>query len=96
MRPQTSKPSGRTKPSRVGLFSAKGARDEENPFRIPPDEKIFTFKDEEKSRKLEEKKRNSKLKIWEKNKPEREGKLRAIRDTDIEMCDIVINEEFSK
>ena len=100
MRPQTSKPNNkgnnRNRPSRAGLFSAKGARDEENPFKIPADEKIFTFKEEEKARKIEERRRNSKLRIWEKNKPEREGKLRAIRDTDIEMWDIIINEEFSK
>lgn len=28
--------------------------DEDNPFRIPPDEKIFSFKEEEKERKNEE------------------------------------------
>jgi hypothetical protein len=32
--------------------------DEDNPFRIPPDEKIFSFKEEEKERKLEERERN--------------------------------------
>lgn len=37
---------------------------------------------------------NSKLKVWEKNKPERAGILRAIRDTDIEMNDIIINQDF--
>ena len=58
--------------------TAAGKRRAPNPFSIPPDEKIFTFKEEEKARKREERKRNSKLKIWEKNRPEREGKLRAI------------------
>ena len=32
--------------------------DEDNPFRIPPDEKIFSFKEEEKERKLEEREKN--------------------------------------
>jgi hypothetical protein len=32
--------------------------DESNPFRIPPDEKIFTFKEEEKDRKIEDRERN--------------------------------------
>lgn len=76
--------------------TAARSRKEPNPFSIPPDEKIFTFKEEEKARKVEERKRNSKLKIWEKNKPSREGKLRAICDTDIQMADIIINEEFHK
>lgn len=47
-------------------YSAKGGRNEINPFRIPPDSKIFTFKEEEKAKKQEERKKNSKLKAWEK------------------------------
>jgi hypothetical protein len=69
---------------------------EANPFRIPSDSKIFTFRDEERAKKQEERKFNSKLKAWEKNKPERSGILRAIRDTDIEFNDVSINEDFAK
>lgn len=99
MRPTTSKPGARStinlpKPNRARLASAKGARDQFNPFSIPPDEKIFTFKEEEKARKLEERKRNSKLRIWDKNKPEREGKLRAIRDTDPDLVGVKFKEDF--
>jgi hypothetical protein len=32
--------------------------DENNPFRIPPDEKIFSFKEEEKERKIDEREKN--------------------------------------
>lgn len=71
-------------------------RAQPNPFRIPPDSKIFTFKDEERAKKIEERKQNSRLKAWEKNKPERSGILRAIRDTDIELSDVFINEDFAK
>jgi len=37
--------------------------DEENPFRIPPDEKIFSFKEEEKDRKIEEREKNKSMKV---------------------------------
>lgn len=37
-----------------------------NPFIIPPDEKIFTFKEEEKQRRLADRERNRNTKIWEK------------------------------
>lgn len=65
--------------------------DLDNPFRIPPDEKIFTFKEEEKERKVEEREKNKQLKIWEKNRPTREGCLRKIGETDIEPSAIAIN-----
>jgi hypothetical protein len=44
---------------------------------------IFTFKDDEKRRKLAEKEANKKLKLWEKNRPIREGCLRKLTETDI-------------
>lgn len=34
-----------------------------NPFAPPPDEKIFTFKEEEKQRRLQERERNRKTKV---------------------------------
>lgn len=61
------------------------APDEENPFRIDGlDEMIFTFKEAEKDRKILEREKNKRLKIWDKNKPVREGCLRKICETDIE------------
>ena len=62
-----------------------------NPFTAPSDEKIFSFKEEEKERKLHEKERNKSLKIWEKNRPTREGCLRKICETDIEPSALAIN-----
>ena len=71
--------------------SIYGYDDETNPFRVPPDEKIFTFKEEEKERKMDDRERNKNLKIWEKNRPTREGCLRKICETDIEPSAIAIN-----
>jgi hypothetical protein len=68
----------------------------DNPFRIPPDEKIFTFKEEEKEKKVEDREKNKQLKIWEKNRPTREGCLRKIGETDIEPSSIAINPKVQK
>ena len=62
-----------------------------NPFRIPDDEKIFTFKDDEKARKLAEREANKNLRVWEKNRPTREGCLRKLCETDIEPSALAIN-----
>ena len=70
--------------------------DIDNPFRIPPDEKIFSFKEEEKDRKIEERDRNKSMKIWEKNRPTREGCLRRIGETDIEPSALAINPKVQK
>jgi hypothetical protein len=69
---------------------------EENPFKCPEDEKIFTFKEEEKQRRLAERETNHKLKIWEKNRPAREGCLRKICETDIEPSALAINPKVQK
>jgi hypothetical protein len=63
----------------------------ENPFKLPSDELIFSFKDLEKERKILEREKNLKLKIWEKNRPTREGCLRKICETDIEPTQLAIN-----
>ncbi|CAI2386522.1 unnamed protein product [Moneuplotes crassus] len=91
MRP-TSSYAGIRKPKKLNpnknrrrLASAKGTKTAANPFRIPPDSKIFTFKDEEKAQKLAKRKRNATLRAWEKDKPDREGVLREIRDIDIDL-----------
>lgn len=72
----------------------------ENPFKEPPnggfvgqgwDTLIFSFKETEKDRKIIEREKNKQLKIWEKNKPTREGCLRKICETDIEPTQLAIN-----
>lgn len=70
--------------------------DEDNPFRIPPDEKIFSFKEEEKERKIDDREKNKAMKIWEKNRPTREGCLRKICETDIEPSALAINPKVQK
>lgn len=68
----------------------------QNPFAPPPDEKIFTFKEEEKQRRLQEREKNRKTKIWNKNRPAREGCLKKLCEQDIEMSAIVVDERFPK
>lgn len=63
----------------------------ENPFALPSDELIFSFKETEKDRKIIEREKNKQLKIWEKNRPTREGCLRKICETDIEPTQLAIN-----
>ena len=63
----------------------------DNPFKIPSDELIFTFKDDEKQRKILEREKNKKLKLWEKNRPIREGCLRKLCETDIQPSGIAIS-----
>lgn len=62
-----------------------------NPFTAPPEDQIFSFKEEEKQKKQEEKEKNKSLKIWEKNRPTREGCLRKLGETDIEPSALAIN-----
>lgn len=69
---------------------------EENPFAFPPDEKIFTFKEEEKQRRADDREKNMSLKIWEKNRPIREGCLRKLCETDIEPSALAINTKVQK
>ena len=58
---------------------------------MPSDELIFSFKETEKDRKIIEREKNKQLKIWEKNRPTREGCLRKICETDIEPTQLAIN-----
>ncbi len=51
---------------------------EANPYREPPLEKIFTYKDEQKELKLADQQRNASLKIWDKSRPKNEGLIRKI------------------
>lgn len=57
---------------------------------------IFTFKEEEKARKTELRRVNSGRRIYEKNRPTREGILRQIRETDIDPSKIKINPRYQK
>lgn len=67
----------------------------DNPFKAPSDELIFTFKEDEKARKILEREHNKKLKISEKNRPIREGCLRKLRETDIQPSGIAINSKVA-
>ena len=64
---------------------------QDNPYRAPPEDEVFHFKDKEKKRKAMDRERNKKLKIWEKNRPAREGCLRKLCEKDIETADLAIN-----
>ena len=65
--------------------------DEQNPFAQPSDALIFSFKESERDRKIIEREKNKQLKVWEKNRPTREGCLRKICETDIEPTQLAIN-----
>ena len=89
-------PKGRTgeNPFDVGerRQTAASSRDgDDNPFKVPSDELIFTFKDDEKRRKADEREENKRKRIWEKNRPAREGCLRKLCETDIEPSALAIN-----
>ena len=62
-----------------------------NPFAAPPDEDIFSFKERERMEKAIFREQNKKLRIWEKNRPTREGCLRKLCETDIEPAALAIN-----
>ena len=70
---------------------SKMGDDLDNPFKLPSDELIFSFKETEKDRKIIEREKNKQLRVWEKNRPTREGCLRKICETDIEPTQLAIN-----
>lgn len=67
-----------------------------NPFVIPPDEKIFTFKEEEKQKKLVNREKNRKTRIWDKNRPVREGCLKKLCGQDIQPAAVAIDHKLQK
>ncbi len=68
---------------RERIPTATTSAERDNPFKAPDDQLIFTFKEDEKARKILEREQNKKLKLWEKNRPIREGCLRKLCETDI-------------
>jgi hypothetical protein len=75
--------------------TAASSRDGDNPFRIPSDDLIFTFKEDERKKKMMERESNKNKKIWEKNRPVREGCLRKLCETDIEPSQLAINQKVA-
>lgn len=71
--------------------SMMGDEELSNPFVLPSDEMIFTFKETEKENKIIEREKNKQLRVWEKNRPVREGCLRRLGETDIEPTQLAIN-----
>lgn len=62
-----------------------------NPFRAPGDDMIFTFKDDQKQERTEKREAEKQLRVWEKNRPMREGCLRKLCETEIEPSALAIN-----
>jgi hypothetical protein len=50
--------------------------EEANPFGIPSEDLIFTYKDDMKSERDAKRERESKLKVWEKSRHMREGRMK--------------------
>lgn len=67
-----------------------------NPFMTPPDEKIFTFKEEEKQKRLADREKNRNTKIWDKNRPPREGCLKKLWGADIPPAPVAIDHKLQK
>lgn len=55
-------------------------QEQENPYKEPPLEKIFTYKDEQRELKMAERQKNAKLEIWEKSMPKNAGMIRKINE----------------
>jgi len=71
----------------------------ENPFRMPQDEKIFSiaFKEEQEHRKIDDRDKMKKLKIWEKGlKQHRAGNLRKIKETAINPSPVKVKSKLQK
>ena len=79
----------------MGTESQLAFENNPNPFIDPGDDRIFSFKDEERTRKEKQKIQNKKMKIWEKNRPAREGCLRKLCETDIEPAALAINPDIT-
>mmetsp|Transcript_34526 Transcript_34526/g.32899 ORF Transcript_34526/g.32899 Transcript_34526/m.32899 type:complete len:564 (-) Transcript_34526:109-1800(-) len=54
--------------------------EDENPFRLPSDDKIFRMREEERKRKEETRSANMNLKVWEKNKSEQFSRTQRLQD----------------
>ena len=54
--------------------------EDENPFRLPGDDKIFRMREDEKRRKEEARATNMKLKVWDKNKTEQISRSKRLQD----------------
>ena len=54
--------------------------EEENPFRLPGDDKIFRMREDDKRRKEDARASNMKLKIWDKNRTDQISRSRRLQD----------------
>ena len=71
--------------------AASTEADSVNPFRAPGDDMIFTFKDDQKAERQSKREAEKQLRVWEKNRPMREGCLRKLCETEIEPSALAIN-----
>ena len=68
----------------------------ENPFGLPSEDMIFTYKDDMKSERQAKRERESKLKVWEKSRHMREGRMKQLYEADIEPTAINVNPKLSQ
>lgn len=86
-----------TKHSRLRNYSSFfDSRSRTNPFEIPDDNQIFSFREEERRERNKKLKQYRKLKIWEKDIPSRAGCLRKLCGDNIPNAPIAINTKFDK
>lgn len=70
--------------------------EEANPFGIPSEDLIFTYKDDMKSERMAKREREGKLKVWEKSRHMREGRMKQLYEIDIEPTAIAVNPKLEK
>lgn len=73
------------------MTAASTDTEPENPFKQPSDDMIFTFKDDMKNERQNKRDNEKNLRVWEKNRPMREGCLRKLCETEIEPSALAIN-----
>jgi len=73
------------------MTAASTDTEPENPFKTPSDDMIFTFKDDMKNERQAKREAERSLRVWEKNRPLREGCLRKLCETEIEPSALAIN-----
>ncbi len=68
--------------------------EEKNPFALPPDELIFTYKEKEMERKAKQRQENSVKRIWEKFNHPRANKIREMAGAQVKMTDIAVKKRY--
>ncbi len=73
------------------MKNASTETENDNHFKKPSDDMICTFKNDMKNERQSKRENEKSLRVWEKNRPMREGCLRKLCETEIEPSALAIN-----